>query len=285
VKPARALVLAGAIALSTACAGESAGAAAAASAAAPADNTPGISIATAQARPVPDDVAAYVESPAALEYVHTVFPASTSSTVIEATDSDGDPFPNLDSADGFGGLHEVFAFSKAYLSGQSTSNVVTQTDTWVAAIHSPTGSLGYLQLWKSSPSAAPDPGLNSSAKLGTRLDTVGPSSIVIHDAPSNEWFTAEGATLSPLNRLATVEIPAPASFAKAQEVFSQRYDIRGAGAAATPGSMGGAGALSDRQPWYDSVDSSALVAGLLIVVLGLVGLAAGVVLHRRRPRP
>jgi hypothetical protein len=284
VKPARALVLAGAIVLSTACAGESAGAAAAASAA-PADNTSGISIATAQASPVPDDVAAYVESPAALEYVHTVFPASTSSTVIEATDSDGDPFPNLDSADGFGDLHEVFAFSKAYLSGRSTSNVVTPTDTWVAAIHSPTGGLGYLQLWKSSPTAAPDPGLNANAKLGARLDTVAPSSTVIKDAPSNEWFTARGSTLSPLNRLATLEIPEPTTFAKAQEVFSQRYDIRGAQAASTPGSMGGAGALSDRQPWYDSVDSSALVAGLLIVVLGLVGLAAGVVLHRRRPRP
>lgn len=253
--------------------------------AASAAETPGISIQAAQASPVPDDVTAYLASPAALEYVHTAFPSGKADGNDAASDDANDtPLPDLSSANGFGDLHELFSFSKPYVSGDDTTKVVLSTDTWIASIHSPKGTLGYLQLWKQTPTAAPEPGLNSSTELGALLDKVAPSSVVIQDAPSGEWFTADGTTLTPLNKLATLEVPAAASLEKAQDVIAERYDVRGSQAAEVPGAMGGSGALYDHRPWYQSMDSPLLVGGVAVVILGLAGLITGVVLHRRRPQ-
>jgi hypothetical protein len=242
---------------------------------------PPLTVASAQATVIPQDVTAYIASRAVLDYVHSAFPTPE---VTSSEDSNDTPLPDLSAADGFGPVHELYAFSDAFASGADTSQAIADTSTWVASIHSPAGSLGYIQLWKPAVDAAPQLGLNANAELAALVDKAPQDAVLIEDAPSGEWFTATQSTLTPLNKQAALEVPSAAPIDNAQNVIAKRYAFRASQAAKAPGAMGGVGALYDHRPWYQAMPAVPLATAAAVVLLGIAGLVIAIRLHRRHAK-
>src|SRR5688500_9807693 len=78
-------------------------------------------------------------------------------------------------------IHEIFAFSAQFIEGVPTTDPVTSTGQWTAAIKRADEVLGTLGVWKPGGGPAQPNGFSSDVVLGAVLGRVSPSEILIHD--------------------------------------------------------------------------------------------------------
>jgi hypothetical protein len=244
------------------------------------DATAPRSVAEAEAMPIPRDVQKFFSGGAALAGVQTTFPAPSASHLTHLVET---PLPDMSHATGFGSIHEMYSFSSQYLSGEKTDLVVTSTQTWIAPILGPSGLLGYAGAWKQTPTSKPEEIIDASPTLGIAINDV-KNGLIVHDAPSGEWFTVAGTTVAPLNPSASCELPRSAPLSEFQATIAHRYAARKAQSAGTLDSMGGAGAPSDRQPWDIGRGFGVFLAALgLVLSASILGFMAGGIKERTIP--
>jgi hypothetical protein len=123
-------------------------------------------------------------------------------------------------------IHEVFAFTREFLRGTPTREPVASTGSWIASITRGEEVLGTVWVWKPDGGRAEVQGYAKYVELGVALADVGPTDILIEDAPTGAWFALSGDTVRPLNDWARDAVPEPASVSVAQEVVAAQAALR-----------------------------------------------------------
>ncbi|SFS08087.1 hypothetical protein SAMN04487783_1048 [Agrococcus baldri] len=204
---------------------------------------------------LPDDVAAFF--------------AEQAPEVLEATELHGTAA---------GSVHEVFAWSEAYLSGAAGGPTVS-LDEWIAPVERLGEPVGTITAYRPAPDEpATFAATSDDAELAAALLGVRSGSRLVLDAPADAWFALIDGTVTPLDEHATELLPAGrATLEELQPSVVERYASMRAqpdDVTAPVGSRTPDGSVP--QPWL-------LGAGIAAVVIGLLAVL-GLVLRARRRR-
>jgi hypothetical protein len=123
-------------------------------------------------------------------------------------------------------IHEVFAFTREFVRGTPTREPVASTGSWIASItRGEEEVLGTVWVWKPDGGRAEVQGYADYVELGVALADVGPTDILIEDAPTGAWFALSGDTLRPLNNWARQALPEPGNISGLQETIADQYAL------------------------------------------------------------
>jgi hypothetical protein len=163
-------------------------------------------------------------------------------------------------------IHEIFAFSAQFIQGAPTTEPVTSTGQWTAAIKRADEVLGTLGVWKSGGGPAQPNGFSSDVVLGAALGRVSATEILINDEPNGALYALNGSTARPLNDWAHAVLTAPADLSALQESVAAQY------------------AALRAQPTEDYEDPSGVTVSLVAMASALALGGVLLLLQRRRLR-
>jgi hypothetical protein len=163
-----------------------------------------------------------------------------------------------------GDIRQVFTFSADFVDGVATTEPVVPTDGWLAGIVRGDAVLGTLLVRKPDGGPAEPSGFSSDVALGSVLEELTATEVLIEDPPSGSFFAWNGTTVRPLNHWARDALPAPADISDLQDVVAAQAAARAAGEADADGSSG--------------------LGVSLIAVGAALAVAGGLVVLWRRPR-
>lgn len=165
-------------------------------------------------------------------------------------------------------VHEVFRWSTDFVDGTPTTEPVTRTGSWVAALMNEDRAVGIVWVGRADGGPAAVQGVGDDADLATALTGVGPSEVLVEDAPAGAWYALDENTVRPLNDWARDTQPVPADLSVVQAIVAEQTAARLASDAPAAG-------------------RPVAVIGLSLVALAVALAVAGgvVLLQRRRARP
>lgn len=124
--------------------------------------------------------------------------------------------PEMADASAIGTVHEIFTWTAAFVSGESTSRPFESTRQWVATVLAGPRAIGTVLVWLPDGVNAEVAGYNDDAELGAALETVGDAAYV-QDELSGAAYVVDGVRVEPLNKRATAELPLAASVSDFQK--------------------------------------------------------------------
>lgn len=203
----------------------------------------------------------------------------------DSVDVDKSEVPDFSAASRFGEPHQVFLWSSASIAGDSAATAVEPLEEWVAPILTEHGDvLGTYRVWRERPkSAAELAGFDNDIELARALESLSAGAILVSDPPSGAWLSLEDGIVSPLNDLATVEVPYPSPVEEVTALVAKRYAAAIAQAGGESDSMGGGAPLTDRRPWHYGIEAWVVVGGITVAAAG-AALAGLVLVGKRRRR-
>ena len=218
---------------------------------------PSAANATASTPALPDDVAAFF--------------AEQAPEVLEASELAGTA-----GGTAAAGVHEVFAWSEAYLAGEP-GEPTASLDEWIAAVERGGEPAGTLTAYRPAPDEpAAFASTSDDAELAQALLGLPAGAQLVLDAPADAWFAIVDGIATPLDEHARADLPGgPAALDELQPTVVDRYAaMRGQTDDAAVG--GGAAPAAGAQPWL-------IGAGIVAAVVGVLA-AIGVAVRIRRAR-
>ncbi len=189
--------------------------------------------------------------------------------------------PDFSSVDHFGTIFRINHWSKDFLYGRSAEHPITTLDEWVAPFLTKNDEpLGIFRVWRPTPDAPAEiAGFGSDGKTAAGVATADPSSTLIEDPMTREWFAMSGDEITALNDTAAMEAPNPVEVGELMQVVSKRFLATLADSEGIEGAAGGGGPLEDRRTWFDQIGPEIWI-GAGLCVFGVIG--ATVVVRRSR---